>query len=68
MTKEELIKSQLNIDRLTPNQWYGIIRVMDEWGKQCWTEAKKKRNQLNENGFCVNYTYDDYLKEMEAKK
>jgi len=41
-------------------------QVMDEWGRQCWTEAKKKRPQLDENGYWINYTYDDYLKELEA--
>lgn len=34
MKPEEILKNHLNIDRLTPLQWDGIRRSMEEYAKQ----------------------------------
>jgi hypothetical protein len=33
-TKEDFIKAQLNTDKLTPLQWDGILRAMDNYAEQ----------------------------------
>jgi len=76
MTKEDVIRNVLQNSGLSVPLFQktkmGFLRLMkeamDEWGRQCWNEAKKKRPQLDTNGFCINYTYDDYVKEMEGNK
>jgi len=64
MIKKKEILLKWNREKLSIVQ--SALAAMDEWGRQCWNEAKKKRSQLNEDGFCVNYTYDDYVKELEG--
>lgn len=45
MTKaEEYLKAQLNCARLTPIQWDGIMRAMEEYAKYC---AKKAFSSAN---------------------
>jgi hypothetical protein len=33
-TKEYFIKAELNVDRLTPIQWAGILRAMENYAQQ----------------------------------